>query len=280
MTLPPIVAIYYTTLDVWGEESFISQHAYYHKKIYLTLVGITLATLFFRGLGERLYGAGSEYTRSLEALLISVKKIMVAKGHRFRSQLPLIKKTSNVFDMITHPENQIKVILEEAKHFITEHLGLHEEQFDITIIRCGPYKPEPMFFAWLNQSWKRTLPDKICAATSTARHCLETGEECFFESKKAAEKDGLYHFSDRDIRNKYVGSIFCRPLLVDLPEASDRYLITFATYGVTVCDVNDKEGKKSIQFIFGEFARRIELELTLKSIQSWKYNLSKNKASK
>ena len=90
----------------------------------------------------------------------------------------------------------------------------------------------------------------------------------FFADKIKASKDGNYFLSDRDSRYKK-GSVYCYPCFTKLPKGSIKHVITIVTYGKTLCYHSDKKAISAIKVIFNEICRRIELELTLKSIKDW-----------
>lgn len=268
MIVPALVGLYFLVLDVWGDDLWwVRDYQDTHKVIFGLFAGATIAILFWRGIGDFFFGSQSEYVQGLENLLYSIERIISAKIRRFQLKSREVRANTNVFTLITQPDEQIRVILEEAHGFLVGWCSVPRGIFDITVIRKNPYTGEVSFLAKANRHWEHTAPDTLLAEKSAAAKCLETGEELFIPDKRKGAKKGIYHLSERDSRSKNDGSLFCRPVTVKIGAHEEKFLITFATYGQKVCDPADQHAREAANLLFREFAKRIELELMLLSIK-------------
>ena len=67
------------------------------------------------------------------------------------------------------------------------------------------------------------------------------------------------------------GSVYCYPVGVAIDGVDQRFVITIITYGNnTLCGSYNDRDTNLVSVLLKEICRRLELELTLRSIKSWK----------
>ncbi len=117
-----------------------------------------------------------------------------------------------------------------------------------------------------NANRTRTEPTVLMAEDSTALHAYMTGQPCFFPSKKRASLGNRYRFGPNESLD---GSIYCYPIKVPTSQGELSFVITFATYGMCLCEEYNTQASEAFSLIFREFSRRIELELVLWTIKGF-----------
>jgi hypothetical protein len=248
----------------------------FYERLFVVLVVLTVVGTMWQAFGDMIVDNRLEYTETLEELLVAVGSIISAKIFRFQSKAQSVTSRQDVFALITHPEEQTQVILDQAKEFLVRRCGVKSDQFDITVIRVDPYKKTAYYFAQATRNLERTEPRKLQRNSSAAKACIDSGEPLFIPDKKTAAERGKYFVSERDKRYGGTGSIYCYPVLIPLKEVYERFLVTFTTYGATICSPGDKQAEESIVLLFNQFAKRIELELTLFALKEAKANAKKS----
>jgi len=247
----------------------------FHAYAFVLLVILTLVGTVWHAIGDMLADDPSEYTETLEELLVAVGSIISAKISRFQLKAKSITPRQDIFTLITHPVEQTQVILEYAKAFLVRWCGVKFEQFDITVIRIDPYRNRAYYFAMATRNLNRTEPQKLRQKPSAARSCLASGEPLFIADKKDAAQRGDYFLSERDKRHGGTGSLYCVPIVIPINNVKERFLITFTTYGAAICSSDDRQAKESTRLLFDQFAKRIELELTLFAVKAAKAEAKK-----
>ncbi len=277
VVLPAIVGLYYLTLDVWGDKWLIlKDNLELHSRIYCCVLVVTLCVLIWRAVADMVRSARvDEYTRILERLLAVLGKIVKQKCDRFQAKLRELKPTTNPFDTITQPEEQIRYILREAQHFFADMIGTQPEEIDISVMRKDPYKDKWHFVATTTTAGKpNTKPERLMGEKSIARRCSESGEELFIADKREGAANGDYFVSDKDRRHCEIGSAFCTPFWVvanpDNEAENQAFIVTFVTYGVKICEPFDRDAEECAKTLFREFVRRIEIECTLFALKKWR----------
>jgi len=202
-------------------------------------------------------------------------KIVKQKCDRFQAKLRDLKPTTNPFDVITQPEEQIRYILREAQHFVANMVGAASDAVDVSVMRRDPYKQKWHFVANTTTAGKpNTKPERLMNENSIARKCIESGEELFVADKETAAGRCEYYLSDKDRLYDSIGSAFCGPLWVvtnpDNEAENQAFVVTFVTYGVRVCEAFDQDAEESVKTLFREFVRRIEVECTLLALKKWR----------
>ena len=267
------IGVYSTWHSEW--DIFKDSKAWWVLYWFVLIVGAVILT--FRSVSSwipRPPDPNENYIESLESLLESVSRIITAKTERFRSKVHQITGTGDAFEIITQPKDQIKVIITEAIRYFPSRIGTGENQLDITVlVENDP--DEWKFMATSNDTWMRASPETILNGRSLARRCLSSGEPCFIADKRLASDEGRYIYSQRDRDNNLVGSAFCAPILFEIGDVPYRYLVTFSTYGIKICEPDDDDTIAIATQLFLEFVKRIELELLLNSIKTHKHYLKR-----
>lgn len=272
--VPFAMAAYLGYLDFFPNESWINEHTTLHYRIYtLGLIGVGVWQVL-RSWGDSVRAKSpASSTDTLIELINSVSVIIQAKSKRFRDKLMQLG-TKAPFDAITQPLEQLEFISREAHNVFQRLCRVDKrDRFDVTVI-------------WLvNGSWeyaytyqrnylRSTEPTQLMRGGSTAKLALDSGAEQFFPSKRNAASAGQYLIGPRDEKIGGDGSVFCKPIHVKTPFGDEQFVLTFTTYGVSVCEPWDSESSQGWQLIFREFARRIELELILLSIKQYRANVN------
>jgi hypothetical protein len=272
--LPFLIAAYFITLDVWGDDlDWIKDYKQLHFYAFLVLLIVEFLIRLLSFVSDK-FSESESVVRSGETLKEFVKtisKVVLAKRQRFRTSLDRIgKKNSSPFEILTQPEHQIREVFNQAGDFLTR-IGVKYEQLDATVIRQNPESKNWDYLCWGNDNLKRQSADIILNQVSTAKRAVETGSRQFFPSKRTANEKSCYSYDEFDKRTDNVGSIFCQPVHIPMPDhVNESFVVSFSTYGVEICDTLDKESIEATEFLFAEFAKRIELELLLYSIKAYK----------
>jgi hypothetical protein len=184
---------------------------------------------------------------------------------RFHDKSQKLPK-NNIFKAITHPETQMKVILQEAIRFlISEVPSLSSDSVDATVV-CRDSSGQ----------WKCLVESGITSAAevvrfaanknSTFQKAITSGKTAFFADKSLATSEGHYVKSTRDKSENNAGSICCIPIILNNflgDERTDICCVSFSSYGVQFCDSDDEISKTAFTFVCDEFAQRVKLEFML-----------------
>ncbi len=268
--LPFLIVAYFGLLDFFDELEWIAKYKEYHLKAFFFILVLELGVRILDYVRERCEEVVTDKHRSvLTELLVSVSVIVQTKVTRFREALPRIG-TKSPFDVITKPDEQINVIGMRIGDYLKSFGAVPEDCFDVTVMRSTDDETWDYEFK-LQKNFSRPQASRLMdrTVTSTARFAFESGNEQFFASKFTASQDGKYHLGERD-KLKGDGSIYCKPVKIDLPDRTENYVITLTTYGTTLCHPLDVPSTDVWTMICREFARRIELELVLLSMKEWK----------
>lgn len=217
---------------------------------------------------------------SIKELLNSVAVIVGAKADRFRSKLRLVE-TNPPFETITRPGEQIAIILSETKKLVDRvcHQRVPPDAFDATVMYKQSKNWEYLVTYQTNKG-KSSDPNLLLRVNSTAKKTYETGQEQFFASKNEAVRQNCYHRSERDNTVGGDGSIYSKLLKVETPQGTNEFIVTFVTYGFSVCDYRDTESSAAWCLLFREFTRRIEVELILLSIREFRKRINQQRLEK
>lgn len=270
--VPAIAMAYFLTLDVWGTElEFVRENAAEHKVVFAVLIIVTLLTQIFRFISDSMTKEGQEsYTRSLEDFMALTGRVVEFKLNRFRKNAKHITPGGDTFKAITHPKDQITYIIDQSLVWMREYFVLLENQLSITIIQIEDGGAKQYFAFEEPRGWNRTKAKVIMSSNSTAALAAKTGEAHFFADKTKATKTSEYYKSDRDKTYKQ-GSIYCYPILVQVPDGTVGYIVSITTYGKYLCIPNDAVSEAITKSIMREICRRIELELTLMSMHIYRF---------
>ena len=104
---------------------------------------------------------------------------------------------------------------------------------------------------------------------STAKHCFTTGESIFISDIRKGVKENIFFESVRSKKNK-IGSIYCKPIRIEVNNKTYVYIFTIAIYGEFFCTPYDEDECKICEEILDEISDRVELELYLFSMKKFR----------
>lgn len=262
-----IAGSYYLILDIWGDSwPIVVEHKPFHESAFTLLLILTLLAVITKEVSEyieeRLLRVSDDISNSMSAL---TTKAVAVKLNRFKEKSKALNISADIFNTITQPKDQINLILGEIESLIHKCFSIKIFQSCITIM-C--VEEDKQYFKYTTKrDWHHTRPKKLISDKSAAKISLELGEPVFFPSKRKAAKQGNYFLSERD-KQKGDGSVYCYPVKTDLNGISDTYIISIVTYGRRLCQPFDDDKAEAITEIFSDICRRIDLELTLESINN------------
>ncbi len=261
--------VYFGVLDFFGDLPWVKSYYGWHLLGFVSIVVAQWLITILRTVGEKIRERNPVVSdKCLPMLSRSVAMIISAKTHRFREAMLKLGQQKSPFDVITRPDEQIDIILIEAGRYFVDLLGIDEDRFDITILRPQEGTESWMFRFYLRKNFGGRA-DRQPETLLSALTAHSTGNELFLPSKKHGEIQAQYTWGQRDEQFGGDGSIFSKPIKVSAPDRTDEYLVTFVTYGTTVCSLHDEDASKAWRTLFGEFARRIEVELILLSMKEY-----------
>ncbi len=263
--VPGICGVFYAVISC----DFVKESNWYkipanHDKVqtyFVWCVGLNLFCYAIAAFGRNHSSSGTSGIDSLNIFSRIIGAIVQAKVDRFRRKLESAGNAKDRFKLITHPEEQIKVISRATAEFMKDCYSISESQFDLVIFQKGAVETE-WSFLFKFQSWEHRNANDIMAGKSLSGHASRIGESLFFANKFASPE---YWASDRDKRKKK-GSVYCHPIRIQTPRGIDNYTVTISTYKRQLCNEFDKPSIEATEAFMKEICRRIELELCLLSL--------------
>jgi hypothetical protein len=264
---PSAATFYFVMLDVWGEKwAWIANHQNLHEWIFLSLAGVALLALFIQSLSTKAKIEGDgEANVLLNSFIAAVGVIVNIKTNRFRRSLSQLRKNADKFRVVAAADDQIGAVATATAGFVCNAFGIPQDGFDITIARSKAGSPAWHYIFEL-QRWKHTDPNDLLGQPSAASASLQAGEPLFFPDKFARVHGNRCTPSARDLR-RGAGSMFVYPAVFDTPKGTERYIISFVTYGTQLCDEWDEVSVRVTECFLREFCRRLELELCLYALK-------------
>jgi len=273
MVIPPIIALYYGTLDIWGDDwGWVKNNKDLHAVIFTVLATLTVIILFLKGIAEACKGnIEKKYNNLVESLLVFFNGLVKKKRERFHHKAKSLRNTSNIFSKITQPKEQLAHVLDGTKHFLISGLNIAPKNIGITIIQGVPSTDKWWYEIKCDSQKQHTKAKLLMNGQSTARHCFETGDSLFIPDIRKGIKEGVFFASERS--NKIdIGSVFCKPVRVKVNDIDYVYIFTIAVYGQYLCTPYDEVECSACEKILDEVADRVELELYLHSLKQFKEN--------
>ncbi|MFA0813760.1 hypothetical protein [Microbulbifer epialgicus] len=272
--IPAIVGLYYGTLDIWGDDwKWVTNYKGIHELTFSTLAIVTIVTLILKGISQSLRSKVRARQNTLtEALLDLFNKLVKKKRDRFYNKAKHLSPRKDVFNLITHPDDQLGHALDETKNFLIEGLGIDSKNIGITIIQGDPHAKTKKwwYFKKCDSQKQHTRPQDLMSYNSTASYCYKTGDSIFLPDIRKGIKEGVFYESTRS-RNGKLGSIFCKPVRITVKNRIYVYIFTIAVFGQNVCSPIDEDDCRACERVFDEIADRIELELYLYSMKQYRY---------
>lgn len=262
MTIPPIVGLYYGTLDIWGDDwSWISSKKDLHEFIFTVLASFTVLILFIKAISESAKGeVNKQYTMLMESMLLFFNTLVKKKRDRFYNKAKHLKPNGDIFKLITQPKDQLEHVLDGTKSFLINGLGIDAKNIGITIIQGSPQSNKWWYELKCDTQKQHTKAKDLMEGKSTASHCFESGDSIFIPDIRKGIKEGVFFESERSSKTG-VGSIFCKPVRITVNNLEYVYIFTIAVFGQNLCSPYDEEECRACEKILDEIADRVELEL-------------------
>lgn len=273
MVIPPIIGLYYGTLDIWGNDwSWIKDKKDLHEVVFTVLAAFTVVVLFIKGLVEAVQGeVNKRYGKLMESMLLFFNSLVKKKRDRFFNKAKSLKPSSDVFRHITQPKDQLEHVLDGTKTFLMNGLNIDAKNIGITIIQ-GDTKGGKWWYELKCDTQKQhTKAKDIMTGNSTAKYCFESGDSMFIPDIRKGVKENLFFQSERSLKTK-TGSIFCKPVRISVNAVEYVYIFTIAVFGQSLCSPYDEEECRACEKILDEIADRVELELYLHSMKQYREN--------
>lgn len=275
--VPPIIALYYGTLDIWGEDWIIvKNYKPIHEFIFSALAILTVTVLFIKGVSEQFKGiALKKYQNLLESLVAFFNELVKKKRDRFYQKAKGAEPNADIFKLITHPDAQLEFILDGTKRLLNNGFDIDPKNIGITIIKGFPNQDKWWYEFKCDSQKQHTKAKTIMSGNSTAKYCLESGESIFIPDFRKGIKENVFHQSERSKKSNY-GSIYCKPARLSINSINSIksinyvYIFTVVVYGEFLCTPYDEEECKACEKLLDEVADRVELELYLHSLKTYK----------
>lgn len=273
VVVPPIVYLYYGTLDIWGNDwDWVKEKQDLHEIIFTVLASFTIIILFIKGVSESARGnVLKKYNVLIESMMFFFNGLVKKKKDRFYNKAKLLKPNGDVFKIITQPKDQLEHVLDGTKIFLVNGFGIDSKNIGITIIQ-GDLSSERWWYELKCDTQKQhSKPKDLMKGKSTARYCLDTGDSLFIPDIRKGAKEGVFLASERSNKTE-IGSIFCKPVRITVNRVEYVYIFTIAVFGQNLCTPYDEEECRACEKILDEVADRVELELYLNSIKLFREN--------
>lgn len=271
MVIPPIVGLYYGTLDIWGDHwKLVKDYQAIHEVIFILLAGFTILILFIKGIAEAAQGnATRKYVALTESLLTFFNELVKKKKDRYSNKAKDLKPNGDIFKIITHPKDQLEHVLDGTKRFLISGMNIDPKNIGITIIQGNPADGRWWYDLKCDSQKQHTKASDLMVVPSTAKYCFDSGDSLFIPDIRKGVEQGLFYESDRS-KKTGVGSIFCKPVRVKVSNVEYVYIFTIAVFGETLCTPYDEAECRACEKILDEVADRVELELHLHSMKQFK----------
>ncbi len=251
--------------------NFIKSSGAYASILFFILLTFNIIVAILRSIADGYKNNLSEtYSKFIETYALETTKVVYRKLERFKKTAVSLKIGSDFFQHITKPEDQITLLITAIENILVTCNNIKHQDLSITVMEYLPHAEKWSFTHDNHSNWQRTKAQNIITnPNSLAFQCLQSGKEVFVASKEKAAKSGLYYLSENDKKEKD-GSVFCYPAIIANPDHTAKFIITISTYNKTLCYSDDVESVQAIGSILNSLCSRLDLELTLKSIKSWK----------
>lgn len=262
-----LLGLYYGTLDIWGDDwGWILDYKPLHSRIYSILMGLTIISVSLRAYYDWQDVKNKAVHDKLQnQFLLFIKNIVQAKRTRFYDKVTKldIGKRANFFEIITHPKEQLRSIMQNAIIFF-EFYGVPRSNLQITILSSNSNINEWVYEETLDRQKNHTDANVLMQNRSVATQALQTGEPIFLadlseEGTRDSEK--IFYKSERSVKVNCIGSIYCKPVTIKIQEITYNYIFTLVTYGTYLCSPNNVDEANQIATLLDEIGDRVELEL-------------------
>ncbi|RJF37924.1 hypothetical protein [Pseudoalteromonas gelatinilytica] len=271
MVIPPIVMLYYGTLDIWGDDwKWIKDNKDLHEFIFTLLAAFTVLVLFIKGISEAFKGVvAKRYELLTESLISFFNGLVKKKRDRFYQKAKSLKQREDAFKRITQPIDQLEHVLDGTKRFLVDGLKIDQKNIGITIIQGIPNENRWWYELKCDSQKQHTRARDLMNGESTAKYCFDHGDSLFIPDLRKGIKEGVFFESSRS-KKTGKGSIFCKPVRVTVSNIDYVYIFTIAVYGQYLCTPFDETECRACEKILDEVADRVELELYLHSMKQFR----------
>ncbi len=271
IVIPPIIGLYYGTLDIWGDDwKWVSEKQDLHELIFSLLAVFTVIVLFIKGIAETFKGkVAKKYQMLNEAMNLFFNGLVKKKKDRFYSKAKFIKPKGDVFKIITQPKDQLEFVLDGLKTFLISGFDIDSKNIGITIMQGNLDTNKWWYEIQCDRQKQHTSPKDLMRRSSTAKYALDTGDSVFIPDIRKGAKEGAFTNSERSGKSE-IGSIFCKPVRITVNSTEYVYIFTIAVFGQYLCTPYDEEECRACEKILDEVADRVELELYLNSIKRFR----------
>jgi hypothetical protein len=271
MVVPPIIGLYYGTLDIWGNEwGWVKDYQDLHSFIFTILATFTIVVLFVKGISESCKGqVAKKYENIIDSMISFFNELVKKKKDRFYHKARNLKPSGDIFKVITHPRDQLEHVLDGTKRFLVSGLSIDQKNIGITIIQGNVDEKKWWYTLQCDSQKQHTKAKDLMEGSSTARYCFDSGDSLFIPDIRKGVKEGVFFESDRS-KKADIGSVFCKPVRVTVSNVEYVYIFTIAVYGQYLCTPYDETECRACEKILDEVADRVELELYLFSIKQFK----------
>lgn len=269
--VPPLVALYYGTLDIWGDDWFwVANYKSIHEVLFSILAGFTFIILFLKGISESFKGSvAKKYETLLESLLLLFNGLVKKKRDRFYQKAKTLKPKEDAFKKITQPRDQLEHLLDGTRRFLVDGFGVDQKNIGVTIIQGKPEANTWWYEFKCDAQKQHTRAKELMEKDSTAKYCFENGDSLFIPDIRKGSKEGVFFASNRSGKTG-IGTIFCKPVRIAVNNIEYVYIFTIAVYGQFLCTPYDINECRACEKVLDEVADRIELELYLHSMKLYR----------
>lgn len=270
--------LYYTTLDIWGDKwDWIALNEEAHGNFYKFLIVATVISVLFKAY----YDYTSDKNKKENELVLQrfiglIRSIVTTKKNRFYEKATKLKIESrrvNFFQEITHPQDQIKFIMNQLSGFF-EFWGVNRNQLAVTIL-SSVAKDESdnenwRFILKLDHQRSHTSANTLMKGDSLARKAIDSGVPIFLADLNEGIFQQVFLQSERSQESNNIGSIYCKPVTIKIQDVTYRYVFSVVSYGTYLCQPTDTTEAEQMSMILNEIGDRVELELYLSAMKQHK----------
>lgn len=270
--------LYYTTLDIWGDEwDWIALNKEIHGNFYKFLIAVTVISVLLKAYYDHTSDKNKkENDLVLQRFIGLIRSIVTAKKNRFYEKATRLKIESrrvNFFQEITHPQDQIKFIMNQLSGFF-EFWGISRNQLAVTLL-SSVAKDESdnenwKFILKLDDQRSHTSANTLMKGNSLARKAIDNGEPIFLADLSEGISQQVFLPSERSQEYSNIGSIYCKPVTIKIQDVTYRYVFSVVSYGTYLCQPTDSTEAEQMSMILDEIGDRVELELYLSAMKQHK----------
>ncbi|WP_373090327.1 hypothetical protein [Zhongshania sp.] len=194
MLIPPLVALYYGTLDIWGDDwAWIKNNKEFHEFLFTLLASFSVIILFLRAIAEAAKSkVEQQYANLIESMLLFFNTLVKKKRDRFFNKAKHVKQTGDVFKLITQPKDQLEHVLDGTKNFLINGLNIDAKNIGITIIQGDPHTNRWWYELQCDRQKQHTKPKELMSGQSTASYCYDSGDSIFIPDIRKGIKEGVF----------------------------------------------------------------------------------------